>query len=128
VQRSAAGQETRSLDYVWPIALAENQISIMASSSKVDAAGNLQVDGSAYQVGTVYAHRLFQAVQDQVEAQGVTEISARQDLAKGILRSLGKLQTQFAALDDNARMDPLLPLQLIQAEMPNLKINSNVMQ
>ena len=127
VQRSAPEFDSRNLNYVWRFSLTASQISNLSLRTKMSANTPI-LDPSIYQVGTVYANRLWQAVQVSLLTSGKTELQARQELAQGIMRAIMKLQTEFIALDTNSNLDPIRPLELLQAELPELKINLNVSQ
>lgn len=125
VERSARGQEQRRLDFNSSIPLSTGQIMQMATSSRVTSSG-ITIDGSAYQIGTAYSHRLWQAVQNSLVANKMSEIDARKKLAQGIMRAVVRLQSEFSGYDATIKLDPLRPLQLIQEENPELKINVNI--
>ncbi len=128
VQRSAAEYTTRNLNYVWTdFFLSTNQLQKLAAKTQ-QSSNSMNFDASVYQIGTIYANRLWQAVQNQVTTHGVSENAARKKLAQGIFRAVGKFQKEFIASKSTEYLNPVRPLQLIQDELPELKINTNVTQ
>ena len=116
VQKSAPNYSDRNLDTQLRLTFGQTQILSMAVAAK-------GFDEGVYYIGTGYAHRLYQAVIDGVNANKFSKMDGRHLLAKAILKALPKLQTEFTALSQTQFLDPNRPLQLIQAEAPDLNIN-----
>jgi hypothetical protein len=128
VERSAAEYTSRALDGSSHFNLTQNQVAVMAMNSAHHSPNpgkntGMSIDAAVYDVGTAYAQRLFQAEQEAVKNGTMTNEDGRKLLAKAILRSIAKLQSEFVALDTSTTLDPLRPLQLIQNEIPELTIN-----
>jgi hypothetical protein len=73
----------------------------------------------AYEIGTMYSRRLFQAVKKSHLAD---KAEAKRLLAKGILRMLVQLQAEFKQKKSEDLLEPTRPLELLQNEIPQMKI------
>ncbi len=83
------------------------------------------VVASIYKLGTVYANRLWKAVDDGIRS-GLDESLIKRQLAIGILKAVQDLQLEFVRMEATKGLEPVRILQLIQIKVPGVKINLDI--
>lgn len=117
LSRSVPGYDRRNLDNTQRLIKLDID-NIKAQAHNYDTTGA----GDFYYVGTTYAQKLFSATQAAISKGDLTPAVARIKLAKAISKSLVRLSQEYQSLKKDEFVLPTRPLQLIQDEIPEIKI------
>jgi hypothetical protein len=120
VSRSVPGFDRRNLDNnYYAIKLVDTEILAIALNAGLK--DNPRDDGFYY-IGSTYAKKIFSAAQKTLAGKKISDSELRVKLAAAITNMLYKLNPEISKLKMDQQLDPLVPLKLIQDQVPEIKI------